>query len=83
MNASDWITRNVSRLKPGNLTEAANAVGPRPLSERLEATLRRSRLLIGPLSEPESAAVELDSLRAHALTPRDDVRVGLALVDLY
>ncbi|HKP48509.1 MAG TPA: hypothetical protein VJU17_00745 [Gemmatimonadales bacterium] len=52
-------------------------------AERVEATLRRSRLLSGPLSEPESAAVELDSLRAHALTPRDDVRVGLALVDLY
>ena len=52
-------------------------------AERVEATLRRARLLIGPLSEPESAAVELDSLRAHALTPRDDVRVGLALVDLY
>ena len=52
-------------------------------AERVEATLRRARLLIGPLSEPESAAVELDSLRAHALAPRDDVRVGLALVDLY
>ena len=35
------------------------------------------------LREPESAAVELDSLRAHALTPREDVRIGLALVDLY
>jgi len=52
-------------------------------AERVEATLRRSRLLAGPLAEPESAAVELDSLRAHALTPRNDVRVGLALVDLY
>jgi hypothetical protein len=52
-------------------------------SERVEATLRRSRILAGALSEPESAAVELDSLRAHALSPKDDFRVGMALVDLY
>jgi len=52
-------------------------------AERVEATLRRSQLLTGPLSEPETAAVELDSLRAHPLPTRDDVRVGLALVDLY
>jgi hypothetical protein len=52
-------------------------------AERVEATLRRAELLAGPLAEPESAAVELDSLRAHPLSGRDDFRVGLALVDLY
>ena len=52
-------------------------------AERVEATLRRARILAGPLAEPESAAVELDSLRAHALSPKDDLRVGMALVDLY
>jgi len=69
----------------GHHEAAAEAYAERARNpaERVEATLRRSRLLTGPLSEPESAAVELDSLRAHALTPRDDVRVGLALVDLY
>ena len=69
----------------GHYQAAAEAYAERARNpaERVEATLRRSRLLTGPLSEPESAAVELDSLRAHALTPRDDVRVGLALVDLY
>lgn len=51
--------------------------------ERVEATLRRAALLAGPLAEPETAAIELDSLRAHHLTSRDDFRVGLALVDLY
>jgi hypothetical protein len=52
-------------------------------ADRVEATLRRAQLLAGPLAEPESAAVELDSLRAHQLSPRDDFRIGLALVDLY
>jgi hypothetical protein len=45
--------------------------------------LRRAELLAGPLAEPETAAVELDSLRAHPLSSRDDFRVGLALVDLH
>jgi hypothetical protein len=61
----------------------AYAEQARDPSTRVEATLRRAKLLAGPLAEPESAAVELDSLRAHSLTPRDDFRVGLALVDLY
>jgi hypothetical protein len=61
----------------------AYAERARNRAERVEATLRRSQLLAGPLREPESAAVELDSLRAHALTPKEDVRIGLALVDLY
>ena len=52
-------------------------------AERVEATLRRAELLAGPLAEPETAAVELDSLRVHPLSARDDFRVGLALVDLY
>jgi hypothetical protein len=52
-------------------------------SERVEATLRRAVLLAGPLAEPETAAVELDSLRAAPLSRDDDFRVGLALVELY
>ena len=69
----------------GHHQAAAEAYAERARNpgERVEATLRRSQLLAGPLHEPESAAVELDSLRAHALTAREDVRVGLALVDLY
>jgi len=52
-------------------------------AERVEATLRRAALLAGHLSQPEIAAVELDSLRVHPLSARDDFRIGLALVDLY
>jgi hypothetical protein len=69
----------------GHYSAAANEYGERARNpaERVEATLRRAELLAGPLAEPETAAVELDSLRAHPLSSRDDFRVGLALVDLH
>jgi hypothetical protein len=51
--------------------------------ERVEATLRRAALLAGALAQPESAAVELEGLRSHRLSSREDFQVGLALVDLY
>jgi len=71
--------------RQGNPESAAEAYAERARTpeERVEATLRRARLLAGPLAEPETAAVELDSMRAHPLAARDDLRVGLALVDLY
>ena len=50
-----------------------------------EAALRRASLLAGPLALPLVAASELTEVR-NADTPlssEDDVRVGLALVDLY
>ena len=69
----------------GHTEAAAEAYAERARnhSERAEATLRRAVLLAGPLGEPETAAVELDSLRAAPLSKRDDFRVGLALVELY
>ena len=70
----------------GHLQAAADAYADRARnkSERVDATLRRAALLAGPLNQPETAAIELDNLRrAHALKPRDDFRVGLALVELY
>ncbi len=69
----------------GHTQAAADAYAERARnhSERAEATLRRAALLAGPLGEPETAAVELDSLRAAPLSKRDDFRVGLALVELY
>jgi hypothetical protein len=69
----------------GHTEAAAEAYAERARnhSERAEATLRRAALLAGPLKEPETAAVELDSLRAAPLSKRDDFRVGLALVELY
>jgi hypothetical protein len=69
----------------GHTQAAAEAYAERARnhSERAEATLRRAALLAGPMGEPETAAVELDSLRAAPLSKRDDFRVGLALVELY
>jgi tetratricopeptide (TPR) repeat protein len=61
----------------------AYAEAARNDAERVEATLRRAALLAGPLGEPETAAVELDSLRAARLSSRDDFRIGLALIDLF
>jgi hypothetical protein len=50
-----------------------------------EAALRRASLLAGPLALPLVAASELTEVRNAdtPLSPEDDVRVGLALVDLY
>lgn len=69
----------------GHYQAAADAYAERARNraERIEATLRRAALLAGPLGHPETAIVELDSLRAAQLPSRDDLRVGLALVELY
>ena len=59
MNASDWITRSVSRLRPGSAPEAnktASTPGPRPLVERLEATLRRNGEALAPRALRRSVA---------------------------
>ncbi|WP_345540607.1 malonyl-CoA decarboxylase [Variovorax defluvii] len=61
-NASDWITRKVSRLRPSGDAGAGQsegegakapkatraAVAPRPVAERLEATLRRHGEALAP-----------------------------------
>jgi hypothetical protein len=70
----------------GHVQAAADAYAERARnkSERVDATLRRAAILAGPLNQSETAVIELDNLRtAHALKPRDDFRVGLALVELY
>ncbi|HYC31899.1 MAG TPA: hypothetical protein VEB59_06380 [Gemmatimonadales bacterium] len=69
----------------GRLADAAEAYRERARTprDRVEATLRRSALLAGPLAQPETALVELENLQASSLPLRDDLRVGLALVDLY
>ena len=44
----------------------------------------RAALLAGPMDQPETAAAERDSFRsAHQLPPDDDIRVGLALAELW
>ena len=70
----------------GHLQAAADAYAERARDkpQRVDATLRRAALLAGPLKQAETAAIELDNLRAGGpLPPRDDFRVGLALVELY
>jgi hypothetical protein len=53
-------------------------------ADRVEATLRRAALLAGVLRQPETAAAELENLRA-SVRPgaEEDLRIGLALVELY
>jgi hypothetical protein len=69
----------------GRLEEAAEAYRSRAGDprERVTATLRRAALLAGPMRQPETAVVELEGLKEHELAPPEDLRVGLALVDLY
>jgi hypothetical protein len=71
----------------GHYEAAADAYSERARepAARAAATVRRAALLAGPLGQAETAAAELDALRApgHTLAPGDDIRVGLALADLY
>jgi len=71
----------------GRYREAAEAYAARAREprRRVEATLRRGALLAGPLGLPAQAVAELLELRTRQgpLAPADDLRVGLALVDLY
>lgn len=69
----------------GELAAAAEAYRERARNpaDRVEATVRRAALLGGPLGQPETALVELEGLRRASLPPADDLRVGVALVDLY
>ena len=69
----------------GQHQAAADAYAERARNpaDRVEATLRRSALLAGPLQEPGTAAIELDTLRSQPLSSRDEFRIGLALVTLY
>jgi hypothetical protein len=71
----------------GRYADAAEAYQRRAQDKEAtaEATLRRASLLAGPLALPLLAVSELAEVRngRTPLTPEDDVRVGLALVDLY
>ena len=52
---------------------------------RVDALIRRARLLAGPLRTPHAAAGELEALQRDAdrLSPAEDMRLGLALTELY
>ena len=72
----------VVRGEVATAAEAYRERAQRP-ADRVEATVRRAALLGGPLGQPETALVELEGLRRSKLSTGDDLRVGVALVDLY
>lgn len=72
----------VVRGEVATAAEAYRERAQRP-ADRVEATVRRAALLGGPLRQPETALVELEGLRRSKLSTADDLRVGVALVDLY
>jgi len=53
--------------------------------DRVPALLRRAELLAGPLGRPDTAVQELERLQRDAdrLSAEEDMRVGLALAELY
>ena len=69
----------------GEIAAAAEAYRERAQlsADRVEATVRRAALLGGPIGHPETALVELEALRRSGLSAAEDLRVGVALVDLY
>ena len=85
MRAGGGYSAIETMVARGHLDDAAEAYRERARrpGDRVEATLRRAALLAGPIGQPETAMVELESLQASKLAGRDDLRVGLALVDLY
>lgn len=94
-NASDWITRNVSRLRPGPDAEGKKAAGtkahaapkteragPRPLAERLEATLRRNGEALAPRALRRALA-ELEAVTDPRISEVEAGRRAHAVVQWY
>lgn len=92
MNASDWITRGVSLLRPGSSPDAGKAadaskarkaaLGPRPLAERLEATLRRPGEALAPRAL-RRALVELQAVVDPSVSEVEAGRRAHAVVQWY
>jgi hypothetical protein len=85
MRAGSGYSAIETLVARGHIAAAAEAYAERARNprERVDATLRRAKLLAESLDSAETAAIELDGLRAHLVSGRDDFRVGLALVELY
>jgi malonyl-CoA decarboxylase len=92
MNAGDWITRGVSLLRPGHGPDGAKAAtqstkgkragGPRPLTERLEATLRRPGEALAPRAL-RRALVELQAVVDPRISEVEAGRRAHAVVQWY
>jgi hypothetical protein len=86
MRAGSGFSSIETLVARGHLAAAAEAYAERARNprDRVEATLRRAKLLTESLASAETAALELDNLRLAApLSSREDFRIGLALVELY
>jgi malonyl-CoA decarboxylase len=92
MNAGDWITRGVSLLRPGQGPDGAKAAthstkgkrggAPRPLTERLEATLRRPGEALAPRAL-RRALVELQAVVDPRISEVEAGRRAHAVVQWY
>ena len=68
----------------GEVDAAVAAYAHQAAGGDAQALVRRAALLAHPLNVPEQARIELEEFREqHALKPADDIRVGLALAQLY
>jgi len=94
-NASDWITRKVSRLRPGLDADGKKTAGakaqaapkserahPRPLAERLEATLRRNGEALAPRALRRALA-ELEAVTDPRISEVEAGRRAHAVVQWY
>jgi len=68
----------------GGLMASISSSGPEP-ADRIGTALQHAEELAGPLDQPEAAARELEAVRrgVRKLDPQDDIRLGLALAELY
>jgi hypothetical protein len=83
----DGFSAEEAMVAQGHLEAAAEAyrLRSRLPRDRVNALIRRARLMAGPLKLPHAAAGELEDLLRDAehLSPGEDMRVGLALTELY
>lgn len=85
LRAGGGFSEIETMVAQGRAGEAADAYLDRARDprDRVDATLRRAALLGGALDDPHAAVLSLNDLRATELSPADDIRTGMALVDLY
>jgi hypothetical protein len=70
----------------GGLFASISSAAPGPdQADQLTAALQRAQELAGPLEQPAAAVRELEAVRraARHLDPEEDIRLGLALAELY
>jgi hypothetical protein len=83
----DGFSGEEAMAAQGHLEAAAEAyrLRSRLPRDRVNALIRRAQLMAGPLKLPHAAAGELEDLQRDAehLSPIEDMRVGLALTELY